>query len=146
MALPRAALAARRGIRRASTKLAVYAAAAALVLTGAGFLLAALVIYLAGEFGILNATLMVGGGLVALGLGIVLASKLTASRPRRFRALAHAEASFAMQPDERAAAGLFEERLAEASGKHFVPLAVAALAMGIAAGYLRGKPPESDTD
>jgi hypothetical protein len=139
VALPRAAGAAKRGIRRASTTLAVYAAAGTLLLAGCGFLLAALVIYLTAEYGALYATLMVGGGLIVLGLLVVAAVKFAHAKPRRFRAVAHAEAAFAMPPEMASDADLFEARLAEASRKHAVPLALGALAIGVVTGFLRGK-------
>ncbi len=125
VALPRAAGAAKRSIRRASTTFGVYAAAGMLVLAGCGFLLAGLVIYLTEQYGALVATLMVGGGLVVLGLAIVVVLKIAHARSRRFHAVAHAEAAFALPP--------------EATAKHAVPLALGALAIGVLTGFLRGK-------
>ncbi len=139
VALPRAAGAAKRSIRRASTTIGVYAAAGALLLAGCGFLLAALVIYLTAEYGALTATLMIGGGLIALGLAVIAVLKIAHARPRRFHAVAHAEAAFALPPEAASEADLFEARLAEASTKYAVPLALGALAIGVVTGFLRGK-------
>ena len=139
VALPRAAGAAKRSIRRASTILGVYAAAGALLIAGCGFLLAALVIYLTAQYGALYATLMVGGGLIVLGVAMIVVLKIAHARPRRFHAVAHAEAAFALPPEAASEADLFEARLAEATNKHAVPLALGALAIGVLTGFLRGK-------
>ena len=139
VALPRAAGAAKRSIRRASTTLGVYAAAGALLLAGCGFLLAGLVIYLTALYGALYATLMVGGGLIVLGVAMIVVLKIAHARPRRFHAVAHAEAAFALPPEAASEADLFEARLAEATNKHAVPLALGALAIGVLTGFLRGK-------
>ncbi len=139
VALPRAAGAAKRSIRRASTTLGVYAAAGALLIAGCGFLLAALVIYLTAQYGALYATLMVGGGLMVLGVAMIVVLKIAQARPRRFHAVAHAEAAFALPPEAASEADLFEARLAEATNKHAVPLALGALAIGVLTGFLRGK-------
>ena len=138
VALPRAAGAAKRSIRRASTILGVYAAAGALLIAGCGFLLAALVIYLTAQYGALYATLMVGGGLIVLGVAMIVVLKIAHARPRRFHAVAHAEAAFALPPEAASEADLFEARLAEATNKHAVPLALGALAIGVLTGFLRG--------
>ena len=139
VALPRAAGAAKRSIRRASTTLGVYAAAGALLIAGCGFLLAALVIYLTAQYGALYATLMVGGGLIVLGVAMIVVLKIAHARPRRFHAVAHAEAAFALPPEAASEADLFEARLAEATNKYAVPLALGALAIGVLTGFLRGK-------